>query len=81
LPVRDSGLWSLEAGCGSLAWFRIAAREEGVAMAGRRMLGCWGLRTDRPGPGDDMQAVTPGAAELQLSPMAWSARAGGSYAL
>jgi ABC-type multidrug transport system ATPase subunit len=37
-----SGRWKLVAG--SLASFRIAAREEGVAMAGMRMLGCRGLR-------------------------------------
>jgi ABC-type uncharacterized transport system ATPase subunit len=44
LPVRAVGLWSLEAGCGSLASFRIAAREEGVAMADMRMLECRGPR-------------------------------------
>ena len=29
---------------GNLAWFRIATREEGVAMADMRMLECRGLR-------------------------------------
>jgi hypothetical protein len=38
-------------------------------------------KTDQPGREDDMQTVTPGAAELPVTPMAWQARAGGGRAL
>jgi hypothetical protein len=38
-------------------------------------------KTDQPAREDDMQTVTPGAAELPVTPMAWQTRTGGSRAL
>ena len=38
-------------------------------------------KTDQPAREDDTQTVTPGAARLQLTPMAWQTRTGGSHAL
>jgi hypothetical protein len=38
-------------------------------------------KTDRPAREDDTQTVTLGAAKLQVTPMAWQTRTGGSHAL
>ena len=38
-------------------------------------------KTDQPAREDDTQTVTPGAAKLQVTPMAWPARTGGGHAL
>ena len=38
-------------------------------------------KTDQPAREDDTQTVTPGAAKLQVTPMAWQTRTGGSHAL
>jgi hypothetical protein len=38
-------------------------------------------KTDQPAREDGTHTVTPGAAELQVTPMAWQARTGGRRAL
>jgi hypothetical protein len=38
-------------------------------------------KTDQPAREDDTQTVTPGAAEVQVTPMASQARTGGGHAL
>ena len=38
-------------------------------------------KTDQPAREDDTQTVTPGAAELPVTPMAWPTRTGGRHAL
>ena len=38
-------------------------------------------KTDQPAREDDTQTVALGAAELQVTPVAWQARTGGSHAL
>jgi hypothetical protein len=38
-------------------------------------------KTDQPAREDGTQAVTPEAARLRVTPMAWRARTGGSHAL
>jgi hypothetical protein len=38
-------------------------------------------KTDQAAREDDTQTVTPGAADLQVTPVAWRTRTGGSYAL
>jgi len=57
------------------------AHQAQQALAGGATLDHERWKTGQPAREDDTQTVTPGAARLQATPMAWQTRTRGSHAL